>query len=255
MILEDVQRALKAKALRDSLSRVEVTNPASELTTDSSSTKPSEDTRPSADPTPQPFPATPPKLSISISTRPSLSLHASSPKVSFPSYAHSPARSIESLSSSGFLRRTPLPVMVTSQNGTSCLDWSGVLVEHSMLEKELSLLGRTFSLTKRRSKAKDRIANLAGRDSLDFRESQGELHAGKSICSSQYLYDESRCLIITLFSQHHWIASDVQPGEILYLVLKRPKMNWDGGMHSLALINLQVNRNWTFWVLSSHVTT
>jgi hypothetical protein len=71
---------------------------------------------------------------------------------------------------------------MTSQDGNTWLDWSSSLPEHVTLEKEKekNLLGRTFSLTKRKSKAKDRIASLTGRNSLDFRASQGELHAGES---------------------------------------------------------------------------
>ena len=47
-------------------------------------------------------------------------------------------------------------------------------------EKEKSLLGGTFSMTKRRPKGETRIGTMTGRNSLDFKTRQGELHAGES---------------------------------------------------------------------------
>lgn len=180
-ILEDVQRALKAKALRESRSRTDATASVSRTSVaELSGGGANEDARSLAKAITVPFPVTPPKPVISISTHSSPLHPAAPPKIVFPSYTHSPAHSLESISSFGHLIRSPIPVRVTSQEGVTWLDWSGAPPEPVTSEKEKTLLGRTFSLTKRKSKAKGRIASLAGRNSLDFRASQGELYAGES---------------------------------------------------------------------------
>jgi hypothetical protein len=180
-IVEDVQRALVAKAMRESRSRSAATASEPHVSTaNTSSARATEDRTTLANATTLPLPATPPRPVISLSSRPSPLTKSTHPKITFPSYTLSPAHSLESITSYGSMRRSPLPILVTSQDGSTYLDWSGALPAQSTNEKEKSLLGRTFSLTKRRSKVKDRIANMTGRNSLDFRASQGELHAGES---------------------------------------------------------------------------
>lgn len=146
----------------------------------------SEDIPTRAQATTRAFRAAPPKPVTSESARPSSSLKSTHTKTTFPSYVPSPAHSLDSVLSHGPLKRSPVPVMMASQDGATYLDWSGAPLAQSTNEKEKSLLGRTFSLTKRRSKGGNGIANMTGRNSLDFRASQGELHAGESIFWQQF---------------------------------------------------------------------
>ena len=147
---------------------------------DSSQVRPSENGTTRAQSTSSPFPVTPSKPVISISTRSTSSQKATHRNITFPSYVRSPTHSLESISSYGPLRRPPLPVMMTSQDGATYLDWSGAPPTQGTTEKDKSLLGRTFSLTKRRSKGENVTLNRTGRHSVDFAASQGDLHAGKS---------------------------------------------------------------------------
>ena len=125
-IKEDVQRALKAKALRKSRSRPEaIMSVPQTLTVDSSRARLSEDVTTRTEAATLPYTVTPPKPVISVSTRLSSSLKSTHGKITFPSHVHSPAHSLESISSYGSQRRTPLPHMVTSQDGYAYLDWSG----------------------------------------------------------------------------------------------------------------------------------
>jgi hypothetical protein len=184
-VLEDVQRALKTKALREARSQSGASTPISENPSPSPQIADLSITRPREEITSLrlypalPLPVTPPKPVVPVSTRHSTPSPAAPPRITFPPYVQSPSRSLESLSSEGRLGHSPVPILVSCRDGSTYLDWSGAPPEVGALEKEKSLLGRTFSITKRKSKEKDRLRGLAGRNSLDIGGSQGDLHVGE----------------------------------------------------------------------------
>ncbi|KAF8516137.1 hypothetical protein BU17DRAFT_92969 [Hysterangium stoloniferum] len=172
-VLDDVRRALKAKVLRESRSSDdEAPLPSSSevATTPNTNLQIIPLSPPSLDSL-----STPSRPVIAVSTR---SLSPSNPrKITFPSYNPSASKSVESLSSQDHSVRSPIPILVTHPDGSGYLDWSGNISTQGTPGQDRSILGRTFSLTKRKPKLTGRILNFSGRNSVDYRGSSGNLHA------------------------------------------------------------------------------
>jgi hypothetical protein len=185
-VLEDVQRALRSKALRkpdrDSLSTLNVGQPSKEPTSDGSTgdvstTNVSERVVQTVESVRAA--TTPSRSGIAVTTQAAAGHGGSLSKVAFPSMSRSPTRSMESMSSLELTTRSPLPVLMSLPDGTTYLDWSGNNTPFEL--KDRSIIGRTLSLTRRKPK-KSHTRNFS-RPSLDQRGSQGDLHSG-------WLYNE-----------------------------------------------------------------
>ncbi|KIJ27178.1 hypothetical protein M422DRAFT_271668 [Sphaerobolus stellatus SS14] len=175
-VLEDVQRVLRSKAMREAATKDR--DSGSDMSTKQAS---SSKVRSNVDvvQVTKAIQSTPPHASRSAPTPGNITPSNTLSRLEFPLTSLSASRSVESLASSEPSVRSAIPTLMTPSDRSAYLDWSGKSddPENSPNRSHKSIIGRTLSLTKSKHKQKSHIRNFSARNSLDFRASQGDFYS------------------------------------------------------------------------------